>query len=183
MIRWWSETRGSVSVAVGSLILWLTVPGCHAGTARLQVPPSMVPTALERTHAPEPGADALLESMEESVRAPRVGADGITRVGVSRIRNQSHASTREFVSLCRRLAGHLSEAGRASRWRFTSDPQEAVDYELRGAAYLLTADGFDQWEVYLSLHPAGEGWPLWRADRPIRMLRQPRSGQREIVAW
>ena len=59
--------------------------------------------------------------------------------------------------------------------RFTGIEEELTDYELGGTAYLVTVSGFDQWELFLSLHPAGESWAVWRADHPTRLLRQPRG--------
>jgi len=62
-----------------------------------------------------------------------------------------------------------------------ADAAEAARYELHGTAYLVTARGFDQWELYLSLRPAGQAWTIWRADAAVRMLRQPRPGEPEII--
>ncbi|NIQ35452.1 MAG: hypothetical protein GTN86_05930, partial [Xanthomonadales bacterium] len=54
------------------------------------------------------------------------------------------------------------------------------DYVLGGTAYLVTADGSDQWELFLSLRRPGESWTVWRAERAVRTLRQPRGGQMRL---
>ena len=81
-----------------------------------------------------------------------------------------------------RLAQVLTGAGRSGRvpMRFASRADEPVDYELSGTAYLMTSQGFDLWELYLSLHPSGQSWTVWSADDPVRMLRQPRGGDPQL---
>jgi len=103
---------------------------------------------------------------------------GEVLVSVEGLRNQSHASTGEFEMLLERLAATLSRAGSTGGvpMRFMLRPGEPVDYELRGTAYLMTAVGFDQWELYLNLRAAGRQWTIWSADGPVVMLRQPRGG-------
>jgi hypothetical protein len=103
---------------------------------------------------------------------------GEVLVSVEGLRNQSHASTGEFEKLLERLATTLSRAGSTGRvpLKFTLRPQEPVDYELSGTAYLMTAAGFDHWELYLNLRAAGREWTIWSADGPVLILRQPRGG-------
>ncbi len=133
------------------------------------------------THPTDPGADALVRSILASLDTPTRTPGGETRVRVDRFRNQSHCSQREFASLRRRLADVLSRSGRSDQIRFVADAAQPAHYELHGTAYLVTTRGFDQWELYLSLRPAGQAWTIWQSDRPVRMLRQARPGEPEII--
>lgn len=105
-------------------------------------------------------------------------------IRVDTLRNQSHASTGEFITMLERLAATLSRAGASggAPMRFVVRPDELVDYELGGAAYLMTAGGFDQWELYPTLRIPDGGATLWSADGPVRMLRQPRAGDGLFMA-
>ena len=124
------------------------------------------------------GGRALTRAMRRGLWSGGERPCGEILVRVDTLRNQSHASTGEFETLLERLAGHLSRAGAAGGvpMRFVVTPDEPVDYEIGGAAYLLTSAGFDQWELYLNLRAAGGRWTIWSADGPVRMLRQPRGG-------
>ena len=84
-------------------------------------------------------------------------------VRVDTLRNQSHASTGEFEAMLERVVTALSRAGSSGGvpMRFVVRPGEPVDYEMGGAAYLMTAGGFDQWELYLSLRVPDGGATLW----------------------
>ena len=106
----------------------------------------------------------------------------MVRVGLGQLRNHSHSSPREFEALRTRLADELSRSGRPFKILFTTEPDPPVQYQLAGTAYLVTADGFDQWELYLRLISgvAEQAWTLWQADRAVRMLRQPRPGGSKI---
>ncbi len=105
-------------------------------------------------------------------------------VRIDTLRNQSHASTGEFMAMLDRLAAVLSRAGAlgGAPMRFVVSPGELVDYELGGAVYLLTAAGFDQWELYPTLRVPDGGATLWSADGPVRMLRQPRGADGLFMA-
>ena len=131
----------------------------------------------------DPGAVALFDSIRAGVEAVDPRRPGrLIRVDLGELRNQSHCSAQEFAGLRQRLAELLNNAaGPDSHIRFVAVAEDPVDYELRGAAYLITARGFDQWELFLALRSAGEPWPVWRADRPVRILRRPRPGQPEFL--
>ena len=105
-------------------------------------------------------------------------------VRVDMLRNQSHASTGEFRAMLERLAAVLSRAGASggAPMRFVVRPGELVDYELGGAVYLMTAGGFDQWELYPTLRIPDGGATLWSADGAVRMLRQPRGADGLFIA-
>jgi len=105
-------------------------------------------------------------------------------VRVDMLHNQSHASSGEFGAMLERLAAALSRAGASggAPMRFVVRPGEPVDYELGGAVYLLTAGGFDQWELYPTLRIPDGGATLWSADGPVRMLRQPRGADGLFMA-
>ena len=128
-----------------------------------------------------PGAGDAAYSMIHSMRralsqaGEQTFAEILVRVGM--LRNQSHATTGEFRAMLERLAAALSRAGVSggTPMRFVVRLGEPADYELGGAAYLMTAGGFDQWELYLTLRIPDGGATLWRADGAVRMLRQPRG--------
>jgi hypothetical protein len=112
---------------------------------------------------------------------PRTG-DRDVRISVAGLRNQSHATPREFAQLQSRLAGLLGVAAAGSGVRFELMPDAAPDYRLDGAAYLATRGGFDVWELYLRLSPVDRRGIIWRWDDPVHVLRQPRPNQAEILS-
>ena len=132
---------------------------------------------------PEPGALALVASMTASMPSRAADEQGITRIGLHYLRNLSRADAEEFNTLTQRLADLLSAAGRHLSTTFTTSFDEEVHYELLGTAYLITADGFDQWELFLRLSPADESWTIWEHDAPLRLIRHPRPGQAQITQW
>ena len=156
--------------------------GC-AGCAQTMLAP--VTPARPPTSAGEPGADRLVADMRRSIDLTGEQAWGEILVSLDRLRNHSHASAGEFASMRRRLAEVLTGAGRSGRvpMRFVSRADEPVDYELSGTAYLMTSQGFDLWELYLSLHASGQSWTVWNADNAVRMLRQPRAGESGTVTY
>ncbi len=165
-------------------VAWLAIAmGCSVGIA--QGPRSDRGALAPERERPAPtgpvagdGADVLARAMRRSLTIAGERPFGEILVRVDTLRNQSHASTREFETLLERLAGHLSRAGSAGGvpMRFVVTPAEPVDYEVGGAVYLVTSAGFEQWELYLNLRAAGGRWTIWTADGPVRMLRQPRGG-------
>jgi hypothetical protein len=128
----------------------------------------------------DPGAQALIDSILNRVQNREVGADGITRIGMVQLRNQSHSGQGEFGSFQKRFAELLSRAGHDSHIEVTADPDAKVQYQFQGTAYLGTTEGFDVWELYLSLSPATQNWTVWEARGAVRVLRQPRVGQQQI---
>lgn len=146
-----------------------------------------------RSDPTEPGAEAVVRSILAALPARRCGPDRVIRVRLG-LRNQSHGSRREFAALRERLARLLSRAASRFNLVFTAPggaggeapppgSEAPVDYRLRGAAYLVTADGIEHWELYLSLVPAapGENWTVWRARGPVRVLRHPQPGRPQIT--
>jgi hypothetical protein len=132
---------------------------------------------------PESGALALITSMTAAMPDRETDEQGLTRIGLHFLRNQSRADTGEFDIFTRRLAELLSAAGRQSSVTFTTSADEPVQYELLGAAYLITVGGFDQWELFLRLCPAEESWTIWENEVPVRVIRQPRPGRPQITQW
>jgi hypothetical protein len=113
---------------------------------------------------------------------------GELRVSMDGFRNQSHAPAAEFTGLCLRLAELLTRsgagggrAGRGGPIRFVTASDEPVGYELLGTAYLVRHEEAEHWELYLSLHRAGEAWAIWRSDRPVWMPRRPSPGEPQII--
>jgi hypothetical protein len=131
----------------------------------------------------EPGALALVASMTAGMPGRAVDEQGITRIGLHYLRNQSRADAEEFDRFTARLADLLSAAGSHLSTAFTTSLDEPVQYELLGTAYLITADGFDQWELFLRLSPAEESWTIWQTDAPVRVIRHARPGAPQITQW
>jgi hypothetical protein len=102
------------------------------------------------------------------------------RLSLARVRNQSHCDGLEFQRFCTRLAEALARVGAAEDLDFTADPHADADVEIEGTAYLVTWAGFEQWEVYLRMHPVHETWRQWHFSGPVRILRHPRAGMPEI---
>ena len=159
--------------------------GCQGNGAQSsrKISPAVAHDQRSRASSSRRGADGdgafgLLRDMRSSLAMAGEKPWGQVLVSVEGLRNQSHASTGEFERLLERLAATLSRAGSTGGVpiKFMLQPGEPVDYELSGTAYLMTAAGFDQWELYLNLRAAGREWTIWSADGPVVMLRQPRGG-------
>ncbi len=153
----------------------------------------------------DPGAAALASAITQSLTkssrgsaklaAAAAGERDAVVVSLAELRNQSHVSCSEFNAFRERLAELLSQAGRKDNVRFISSEssEEArahaagdgadvdVDYQLHGAAYLVTRAGFDWWELYLSLTPADRAWNIWRSPSRIYVLRHPQPGQIQVL--
>ena len=148
-----------------------------------------------RSNPTEPGAEAVVRSILAALPGPPPGPDTVIRVGVTGFRNQSHGSREELAAVRERLAHLLSRAASRFNLVFTAPggpggdpaqdppPEQPMHYRLGGAAYLVTADGVEHWELYLRLVPAaaGENWTVWRARGPVRVLRHPRPDRPQIT--
>jgi hypothetical protein len=134
--------------------------------------------------ASEPIARALVEQMLSLIQDRRTGDDGLTHIGVTKLRNQSRATAEEFDGFCERLAKVLTQASPNPDVRFESGGAPggvAFQYELSGAAYLVTFEGFDLWELYLNLSPAGKAVTIWSSSGATHVMRQPRAGEPQVV--
>jgi hypothetical protein len=127
-------------------------------------------------------AKALVQSMLARLPDRDSDSDGMTRIGVGQIRNQSRSRSGEFAEFRQRLARLFTQAAGDSRVQFTADANARNHYELQGAAYLITRDGFDVWELFLSVSPAEDSYSLWQADSAVYVLRQARPGQPQMLA-
>ena len=195
----WSPP-GKMSLMLGLATAVVTLGGCSGGFDQAAFAPNAI--SLQPSHAPppppreaepvsappepvqpqtDPGADAIVSQMAKSIRPRHVDAEPETRISLSRLYNQSHASGREFEVLRNRLARVLNLSGRGHGMWFEVQPHASIDYELHGAVYLVTVAGRDQWELHLSLRPARGSWTVWRADGPLRMFRQFQGGDRQIL--
>ncbi len=181
------NARGPVRPLIGlvlpALSAWagcapgsMHAPDRQAGFAPVAQSPPRGPAA---SAAPRGGADALAGSMRRAIALSGASSWGEVLISADGVRNQSHAARQEFEAMRRRLVDALSEAGRGGGvpMRFVLQPGGPVDFELNGTAYLVTAGGFDLWELYLELRPEGRSWSIWSTDGPIKMLRQPRGDQ------
>lgn len=126
----------------------------------------------------DPAAALLVDSMLIRLGPGRaVGSDGNTTITLSPLRNQSRCGAAEFEGFCERLASTLTDAASDSRVRFTCQASDEAQYMMLGTAYLITAEGFDLWELYLSLSPSSEAFSLWESDGAVRLFRHARPGQ------
>ncbi len=192
--------RGTMLLIVGLAAAVVTLGGCsgdfdqaafapNAISLQPTYSPSPAPREAEPVSAPpepvqpqtDPGADVIVGQIAKSIRPRNVDAEPRTRISLSRLYNQSHASGREFEALRNRLARVLNLSGRSYGMWFEVQPSASIDYELHGAVYLVTVAGRDQWELHLSLRPTGASWTVWRADAPLRMFRQFQGGDRQIL--
>ena len=192
--------RGTMLLILGLAAAVVTLGGCNGDFDQAAFAPNVI--SLQPIHAPspapreaepvsappepvqpqtDPGADAIVGQIAKSIRPRNVDAEPRTRISLSRLYNQSHASGREFEALRNRLARVLNLSGRSYGMWFEVQPSASIDYELHGAVYLVTVAGRDQWELHLSLRPTGASWTVWRADAPLRMFRQFQGGDRQIL--
>ena len=194
------NAQGTMLLILGLAAAVVSLGGCSGDFAQAAFAPNAI--SLQPIHAPspapreaepvsappepvqpqtDPGADAIVGQIAKSIRPRNVDAEPQTRISLSRLYNQSHASGREFEALRNRLARVLNLSGRSYGMWFEVQPSASIDYELHGAAYLVTVAGRDQWELHLSLRPTGASWTVWRADAPLRMFRQFQGGDRQIL--
>lgn len=130
----------------------------------------------------DPGAALLVRRLSDVIDTDRADRQARCVISTCAIRNQSRAQPDEFDAMTQHLAELLDRAGHSNGLAFTADRAQPADYRLGGSAYLINADGFDQWELYLSLRPADRAWTLWQSDAPVRLLRiVRRRGQQLFI--
>jgi hypothetical protein len=149
--------------------------------AAAQIPP----VKREPPQPIDPEAQRLIWSMLAAIPSRAVDHDGTTRISVSELRNFSRCSEAEFVEFRdERLVDLLSRAGRDSRVEFTSEASAAGGADGADATKRVgerAEEGFDVWELFLSLSPADENWAVWESRGPIHVLRQARPGQPQVL--
>lgn len=151
----------------------------YGETEGARVAADLTPALREAPRPHDAGAAAMVEAL--AARIARSAPDCPPAcIRIAGIRNQSHATEREFSALRQRLASALSPPGADHGLTFIADGDAA--YEIVGSAYLISQGGFDQWEMFLALQPVDQAWTIWQGERPIRMLRHPRPGIGE-VGW
>lgn len=134
----------------------------------------------------DPAADVLVQSMLSRLSNRQI-VNGATRISLDDVRNQSRCGGREFEQMKERLASALSRAGRKDRVEFivdsTTEGESAQDiqYAMQGAGYLVTRDGFDCWELWLSLSSVEYPLTLWQPESPVWLLRHPRPNQPQLL--
>ncbi len=140
--------------------------------------PEVAPVEPQRHDA---GADALVNELISALDQQIEGDKRPIQIRLTNMRNMSRATSAEFEEFLQRFADLLNRSGRDKGISFTAASESAdTEFDLLGTAYLIVADGFDTWELFLSLSPGGEGWAAWRAPWPVRVLRQPRPGHQQI---
>jgi hypothetical protein len=140
---------------------------------------SMPPIEPAKLAPPDPGAVELVRSIASS-SALAATESGVTRIRLASLRNFSHSTATEFESMKLRLASLLSEAGEELRLEFLADDTTA-DYDLTGSAYLVAANGFDLWEMFLYLKPVSSPVVAWESLHPVRLFRQPATGPVQLL--
>lgn len=138
----------------------------------------------------DPGAQALVKSIATSLSGGARPADdrGVTVITLRELHNYSRAGHGEFNHLLKRLATLLSRAGRDDKLEFIPEDTAGVaggpapHFRMQGAAYLITADGFDQWELFLSITPTDRDFGMWDSHGAVRVLRTARPGVPQIVS-
>jgi len=118
-------------------------------------------------------ADLIVASMRQSLVMAGDRSWGEVLISLEHLSNYTHVLPSEFDHMRSTLAQELTRAGRTGRipLRFVSEADEDVDYELTGTVYLVTAEGRDEWEMFLSMRQPGATWTVWRADSAVRMNR------------
>lgn len=160
--------------------------------------PESEPATLPRLKRIDPGAAYLAQTIREQhdARAGDVGATDAGKddvpvpeaasprtsivINVSAMRNQSRSRPTEFTAFLDRFAELLTDAGESHGLLFTSDADVDGDYDLLGTAYLLTADGFDWWELFINLRRTDDARMLWRCKHPVRVMRHPRPEHQQV---
>jgi hypothetical protein len=146
----------------------------HSGLA-------MEPVARMIASPIDPGASHVVEAIASIINAQQAAFRGYPiRISVADIRNQSRCGSDEYQALLDRIASQLNHAGREHQLEFFSDDTGEYDFHLFGTAYLITLDGFDVWEMFLSLSRTDYASTLWRAPGPVNVLRQERPSQPQI---
>jgi hypothetical protein len=129
----------------------------------------------------EPVAEVLVQAMLKSIQDRRVNDDGYTRISVEQVRNQSRTSRDEFDAFSMRLSEILTQASNDPKVIFVPRADGEVQYHLQGTAYLVTFEGFDLWELYLSLSRVDRNLTLWSASGPVYVMRLPQAGRPQMV--
>ena len=123
-----------------------------------------------RTIAPiDPGAAMVVDSIASTAGGLRQGEDGVTRIGLTALRNQSRSTRDEFQTMRNALMEALTRAGRARRIVFTDAQEMAVQYYLEGAAYRLDDGQAGRWELFLHLRQEEDGLTIWEPPGPLRV--------------
>jgi len=126
------------------------------------------------------GAKKLVDSIGGSLSSLNAGGE-VVQISLSALRNQSRSTAAEFAGMLDRLAGLLNDAAEGSRIRFSAVEGEVAPYEMQGTVYLATRDGFDLWEMYLSISSTARPYTLWQNNGPVWLIRQARPGQPQVL--
>jgi hypothetical protein len=153
------------------------VPSTAVATTPVpDVPPASATSSTPRMTL-DPEARRLVEALAKRIGADP-SADPSTVIALGPIENVSHATTAEFQTMQERLAAVLSAQSRAGGVSFTTSPAGAeITHRLRGSAYVITADGIDQWELFIQLTPRDGLWAMWEPAQPIRVIRHARANE------
>jgi len=142
-------------------------------TTRTEAPPEQAPPQRDeparRLAAIDPGAAAVIDSIEAMAGQLRQGEDGVSRIGLTALRNQSRSTRDEFQAMRQALMETLTRAGRRRRIVFTDAQEMAVQYYLEGAAYRLDEGAAGRWELFLHLRQEEDGLTIWEPAGPLRV--------------
>ena len=118
---------------------------------------------------PDRGAVAIIDAIAATVTELRQGEDGVSRISVTTLRNQSRSTREEFHTMRTGLMEVLTAAGRERRIVFTDAQELPVQYHLEGAAYRLNDRRQEKWELFLHLRQDDDGLLIWEPLAPVRV--------------
>jgi len=147
----------------------------HAASESATSAPIMTEIAVPPPPPIDPGADALAAQILSAVQSHAATIEVMLPV------DRSRGGGAEMTELQARLSEALDRAARGAL-RFTPSSEDPARARMAGAAYMVVASGFDQWELYFEVRTLS-GALLWTNGHPIRMLRSPRPGQPQFTAW
>jgi len=144
-------------------------------------PPDIKIESRSPPRAVDAGALVIVQSIAQSI--PKLGNSDANPVKISlaTIRNQSRCSQAEFAAMQERFAAMLNDAAEGSSLHFVDTSEDLATHEMQGAAYLATREGFEMWEMYLSLSAVDRAYTLWEHPSAVWLLRQARPGQPQVL--
>jgi hypothetical protein len=142
---------------------------------------SMPPVASAPLDPVDPGAALIIGAIDSGLAQRATNDRGVTVVSMNGVRNLSRTDAAEFERFIDRFAGLLTRAGAEAHLEFTRDAAVEAHYRMQGTAYLTTAAGFDQWEMFLSIAPAERDFTVWDARSAVRVLRNARPNQPQVL--
>ena len=133
---------------------------------------------------PDPGSFILAETLARVIGLESHAKNSNTRrtvIAMRPLRNQSRAARKEVKQLESRLLTLLQQVDDEVGIKFVASETGATEYTLGGTVYVINRDGYDHFEMYLSLRPHGANWTMWQNDSPVRIRRT--TPNRDIILY